>query len=374
MPFIRFSLKMLLIALCASAFFACGNQEGEESERQELADSMEWINHGDWSSQIAADVGEKLGGCAIGDVDPDVPGNEIVAVGESGAVYLVAFKDGAWTDEIIGQAPGEMVQCVLGDIDANRPGLEIVVVGIAEGTEDDGGPGMAHVLFLEEGEWVMRDIYRSPALLHAACVAELDNTPGAEVLLAGFSGQAVVMDLAEDGWVEIPAGELPGAAKNAVAYQDGVALACADGSLALVRSGPNGYETEIIDQVPAGNARLATDGEGRLLVARDDGVLDLYVDGARDEIYKESEKLRGAVLANLDPTQPGLEAVTAGYGKTITVLHQEGDLWDATEIFEDTDKLHHVTAGYIGALGSSTFLVACGYSGRVLVLRRASGT
>jgi hypothetical protein len=361
------------VGLCGSAFFSCGNQEREKDERLELADGMEWINKGEWSLQIAADVGEKLGGCAIGDVDPDVPGNEIVAVGESGAVYLVAFKNGAWTNEIIGQAPGEMVQCVLGDVDTNLPGLEIVVVGIAEGTEDDGGPGMAHVLFLEKGEWAMRDIYRSPALLHAACVAELDNTLGAEVLLAGFSGQVVVMDLTEDGWVEIPAGELPGAAKNAVAYQDGVALACADGSLVLVRSGPDGYATELIGQVPAGNARLATDGEGRLLVARDDGVLDLYTEGVRDEIYRESEKLRGAVLANIDPTQSGLEAVTGGYGKAITVLNQDGDNWDGTRIFEDTDKLHHLTAGYIGALGSSTFLVACGYSGRIIVLRRTPG-
>ena len=43
---------------------------------------------------------------------------------------------------------------------------EIVVVGIAEGGEDDGGPGAAHVLFMDEGEWIMKEFHRSSALLH----------------------------------------------------------------------------------------------------------------------------------------------------------------------------------------------------------------
>jgi hypothetical protein len=364
---------VILAALCATAHVACTEESGEMTERLEAADTIEWVADGVWSSLIAVDTGEKLGGCAVGDVDPTKPGNEIVAVGESGAVHLVAWEDKAWTHQIIGRAPGEMVQCVLGDVDANRPGLEIVVVGIAEGGEDDGGPGAAHVLFMDEGEWIMKEFHRSSALLHAACVAELDGTQGPEVLLAGFSGEAVIMDLTDDGWVAVPAGGLPGAAKNAVEFQDGVAVACADGSLVMVRREGDGYETSVIGQAPGGNARMATDGDGRLLVARDDGVLGLYVDGIRSDIYEESAKLRGAVLGNVDPTRPGIEAVTGGYDKTITVLSPDGDDWDGTEIFEDTDRLHHLAAGHIGTLGSTIFVVACGYSGRIIVLRRTPG-
>lgn len=365
--------RALHAALGVILLAGCGEQSGEVAERREVADTIVWDGDGDWSSLIAAQTGEKLGGIAIGDVDPRKPGNEIVAVGESGAVHLVAFENKAWTHEVIGQAPGEMVQVVLGEVDSNRPGLEIVVVGIAEGGEDDGGPGAAHVLFLDEGEWIMKEFHRSSALLHAACIAELDGTLGAEVLLAGFSGDAVVMDLTDDGWVAIPAGELPGAAKNAVEYRGGIAVACADGSLVMVERDGDGYASKVIGRAPGGNARMATDGDQRLLVARDDGVLGLYEDGQREDIYSESDKLRGAVLANVDPTRPGVEAVTGGYGKVITVLSQDGDDWDDVEIFEDTDRLHHLTAGHIGTLGSTIFVVACGYSGRIIVLRRTPG-
>lgn len=363
----------LLLALLPILSTACGDRPGELVERVEQADTIDWVADGDWSSLIAVETGEKLGGCAVGDVDPSRPGNEIVAVAESGNVHLVAFEDGGWAHEVIGQASGEMVQVVLGDVDPNRPGLEIVVVGMAEGGEDDGGPGAAHVLFLDEGEWIMREVHQSPALIHAACVTELDGTLGAEVVLAGFAGEATVMDLTDDGWVAVPAGPLPGAGKNAVEYQDGVVLACADGSLVMVRREGDAYSTEVIDRAPAGNARMATDSDGRLLVARDDGRLGLYVDGVRQDIHSESGKLRGAILANVDPTAPGLEAVTGGYERVVTVLSQEGEDWEGTEVFEDTDRLHHLAAGHIGSLGSTIFMVACGYSGRIIVLRRTPG-
>ncbi len=369
----RQSRPVLLGAVLAlSCLGACAQEPQEMVERPEAADTLPWVHNGLWSSLIAVEAGEKLGGCAVGDVDPTRPGNEIVAVGVSGAVHLVAFENQAWTHEIIGQAPGEMVQCVLGDVDINRPGLEIVTVGIATGGEDDGGPGAAHVLFRDAGEWVMKEIHQSPALLHAACVAELDGTLGAEVVLAGFDTEAVVMDLTDEGWVQLSGGTLPGAAKNALVYQDGVVIACADGSLVMLRRDGTGYATEVIDLAPAGNARMATDGE-RLLVARDDGSLGLYENGERQDIHQESAKLRGAVLARVDPTTPGLQAVTGGYEKTITVLGLDDGDWDATEIYEDTDRLHHMAADYVGNLGSTLCIVACGYSGRIIVLRRTPG-
>jgi len=370
-----------VLALVVAGLAACGPAGGPGEERREVADTLPWSDDGGWSSLVAADLGEKLGGCAVGDVDPTKPGNEIVAVGVSGTVYVVSFVDGAWQHEVAGKASGEMVQVVVGDVDPNpeHPALEIVCVGVAEGTEDDGGQGAAHVLFFDEGEWVMREIHRSPALLHAAYVADgvgdrpdLDGTLGTEVVLGGFDDDLVVLDLTEDGWVPEVVGTLPGAAKNMVEYRDGVAVACADGSLLLLRRPSDTWQLELLDRAPAGNARMATDG-ARLLVARDDGGLGLYTGGVRKDIHRESDKLRGAVLANVDPPHPGVEAVTGGYGKTITVLTQDGDDWDDTEVYEDGDRLHHMAAGHLSNLGSSIFVVACGYSGRIIVLRRTPG-
>ncbi len=380
-PATRSGARLLAAALLGAGLAACGPAGGTPEERVEVADTLAWTEDAGWSSLVAADLGEKLGGCAVGDVDPTKPGNEIVAVGVSGTVYLVSFVDDAWRHEVIGEASGEMVQVAVGDVDPNaeHPALEIVVVGVAEGTEDDGGEGAAHVLWFDDGEWVMREIHRSPSLLHAVYIADgvgdrpnLDGTIGSEVVLAGFDDELVVLDLTDDGWVAEVAGTLPGAAKNMVEHRDGVAIACADGSLLLLRRPADAWQLELLDRAPAGNARMATDGE-RLLVARDDGGLGLYTDGVREDIHRGSDKLRGAVLANVDPTHPGVEAVTGGYENTVTVLLQDGDDWDDTEVFEDGDRLHHLASGHLSNLGSSIFVVACGYSGRIIVLRRTPG-
>ena len=42
-----------------------------------------------WSVEIALQASEKLGGCAVGDLDPSRPGNEIVAACRSGEIFLV---------------------------------------------------------------------------------------------------------------------------------------------------------------------------------------------------------------------------------------------------------------------------------------------
>jgi len=340
-------------------------------ERRLAGDALPWVSRSGWSSTLAADVGEKLGGCALGDVDTSQPGNEIVAVGVSGKVHLVGFVSGAWTHAVIGQAGGEMVQVALGEIDLDRPGLEIVVVGMASGTEDQGGEGAAHVLFRDEGEWIMKEFARSPALLHAAAVTELDGSLGAEVVLAGFARQAVVMDLTDAGWVEQPVGPLPGAGKNAIEHGGGVVIACANGSLMAVQRAEGAYALSELAVAPAGCARLASDGE-HLLVARDDGVLWLVEGGQGSELFREptGEKLRGAVLANLDPLQPALEAATVGYSKRITLLTHQENGWQPTILYEDTDRLHHLAGGLMPGVGHGEHLVACGFSGHILVLRR----
>jgi hypothetical protein len=354
----------------ASLAFSCG--EGGSSERLRGADHIDWVERNGWSSCVAADLGEKLGGCVVGDVDPSKAGDEIVVVGESGAIYLISFEDGEWQKEVIANTPGEMVQVVLGDVDPARVGLEIVVVGIAQGREDDGGEGAAHVLFLDEGEWIIKEFHRSPALLHAAWVAELDGTLGAEVFVGGYAEKAVIMDLTDDGWVEIDAGDLPGPAKNATKYRNGVAVACADGSLAYVHPEGDGFAVDVVYVAPAGNSRVASDGLERLLVAQDDGVLSIYRDGKRTEIHRESDKLRGAVLGNLDFSAPAIEAITGGYGRIITMLNETAEGWVSKVIYEDSDRLHHLAAGRLATLDDGLFLVACGFSGRVIVLRASS--
>jgi len=138
--------------------------------------------------------------------------------------------------------------------------------------------------------------------------------------------------------------------------------------LVLLRDGPESYTPKIIDQRSAGRARVGTDGH-RLIVADDDGTLSIVDSGQRQEIYKESDKLRGAVLADLDPQTPGLEAACAGYARRLSLLELVDGAWRAETLYEDSDRFHHLIAADVdGQPGLE--LIGVGYAGNVVVLRR----
>lgn len=315
-----------------------------------------------WTAEIAVRAGEKLGGCAAGDLIPERPGNELAIVGASGKVW-VAYRDGdVWVSEVVTQTPGEMIQCAVGDLDPRRPGDELIVVGMAEGTESSGGSGAAYLVAREGGLWASHQLLRDPALLHGVCITD------GRAFAVGFSKAVFAIEPQGDGFACRPIAELPGAGKTCVPTQDGIAIACNDGSLVLVRGGPETFAAETIDQRSAGRARVGTDGV-RIIVADDDGTLSIVGSGERQEIYKENDKLRGAVLADLDPQAAGLEAACAGYACRLSLLEFDDGAWRAETLYESSDRFHHLIAADVdGRPGLE--LVAVGYAGDVVVLRR----
>ena len=309
----------------------------------------------------------KLGCCAVGELLAEYPGPEVVAVGATGEVFVIHREGDGWAHQSAGSMGGEMIQCVIGDVDPTRPGLEIVAVGMLEGGEDDGGLGAANLVWREDGRWMWERIYQDEALIHGVTVADLDaSRPGAEILLTGFSNRAYALAFGESG-VEVElAGELGGAGKNAVPHDGGAAIPCRDGAVVLLRRDEGGWSSRVLDRAGAGQARIASDGE-RLLVARDDGALSLIEGGARRELLHEEAKLRGAVLADLDPALPGLEAATAGYSGRVTVLYEELGTWTPLVVHSATDSLHHLAAGDL-VEGGALELVTCGFDGSVHLL------
>jgi len=315
-----------------------------------------------WTAEIVLEAGKKLGGCAIGDLDPDHPGQEIAAVAGDGSVYLAWRDQGRWRSEMIHRASGEMIQCAIGDVDPERPGNELVIVGMEKGGEEEGGAGAAHLVYRAEGRWKSEPIFRDTALIHGVCVA------GGGAVVVGFSRKAHRVFRDAGSWKAETIAELPGAGKAALAVGDRVVIACNNGWLGGVERTSDGWKTVTLDQRPSGRARLGTDGK-RVVVADDDGVLSIVGPDGREEIFHASKKLRGAVLADLEPARPGLEAATAGYSFEVTLLHREGEKWRDVDLFEDSARFHHLAAGDVdGRPGLE--LVACGYSGRLVVLTR----
>jgi len=319
-----------------------------------------WRTTKTWHVERALEAGEKLGGCAAGDVMPEMPGPELVTVAASGAVWVAWREGGSWRSERVFSAPGEMIQVACGEVLKASPGDEIVVVGMASGRESSAGPGAAWLISRSGGMWKASQISKSPRLLHGVCVAREG------VVVTGFENNAQLIRFEGGEPKPGPIVSLPGAGKNGLQVGNRVVIACADGSLAAIDWSDNSVIA--LDNRASGRARLGSDGE-RIVVADDDGTLSIISPWGREEIHKESRKLRGAVLADVDPDAEGVEAVCAGYENKITILRRTKDGWKSELVHEEPDRLHHLLAVQLDGKDGLE-LVACGYAGALIVISR----
>ncbi|HIF40250.1 MAG TPA: hypothetical protein EYQ74_04040 [Planctomycetes bacterium] len=339
------------------------------------------VNSG-WWQETAADLGTKLGGCSMGDLDSAHPGQEIGVVAEDGRVYCLRRESRGWAQEEVAHLQGEQIQCLACDLFPNLPGDELVTVGVAVGSEGDGGAGVAWVHWKQAGRWRSERILTDTALFHALAFGDVDpRHAGAELILAGFSGRVHVLRRGDGELVSESFGPLPGNAKGAAVGLGGVVLACDDGSLCAMRRAESGWQLEVLDRFSTALARVSARRD-RALVCANDGRLRLIDEEGVQAIPVSSQALRGAVFGEFDPLLPGEELATAGYDGRVRVLVlrdavaddpargiRSGDrVVQETLVGRDDDRLHHLASGSLAGLGNC--LVACGYSGRVIVMSR----
>lgn len=308
-------------------------------------------------AEIALQHDDRLDSCAVGDLDPTRAGNEIVVSTSRGPVLVVRGE--GWARELALDAPGEMIQVAAGNALPERAGDEIVAVGMRAGGEDSGGPGAVHLVWRASEGWRSQLAFEAKALVHGVAIGP-DG-----VWVAGFDRRVHLLR-ARGGALELAASaDLPGDGKNVLAFAGGAVVACKDGSVVEARLAGQGLAVSVVDRRESGRARLGGTRE-ELLVCDDDGTLSLVTSGGRRELHKDTDKLRGAVLADLDPASPGLEAATAGYSGRVTIVRTPAGTARAARLFADVAGFHHAAAGELdGAPGLE--LVVCGMAGRLLV-------
>ena len=359
-----------------------------------------------WVMQVAYDGQTRINGVACGELDPDAPGDEIASVDRSGRMRVLRWTGTEFEEAfdatripVVGEVGldvpgGELVQVAVGDLDGNSPGDEIVAVGMARGGEDDGGPGLVRYFARtgEEDSWVERR-FVTPALVHAIAIGDLQpDRVGDEFVFAGFFGTALI------GYVDASTGALlidetgaahQGGAKGACTMPNGFVLACDNGETVRYRRAQSGWERGRVVQHGAPLARIAQfEDTDAFAVCANDGTFRLWQGvggGAITTFFVRAEnRLRGAIIHDVDPKSPGVEAATAGYDGEIRVvrLNEEtpaGEVPEggrenaplqlstsATSVARDTAKIHHLAVGDFAGIG--TALVSCGYSGDVLVV------
>ena len=325
-----------------------------------------------WSAQVALEAKAALGGCAVGDLVPSRPGQEIVCVSKDGSIY-VAWRDGqTWKSTRVWQGQGELIQVAAGDLDPESPGDEIVAVGMAKGPERDDGPGALVVVSRRADAWRGEVVLESPKLIHGVCVHK-----GA-AYAAGFDLHVHKVERSKDKRFRSTAlVKLPGAGKCAYSTPGGVLIACTDGSLVRVEMHGTRPSLAILDRRKSGRARIGG-SKGGIVVADNDGTLALITQQQTEDVarwtrttlYSADAKLRGAVLADLEPRYAGLEAATVGYDARVVLLRSLDGEWWSRLLYRAGDRLHHLAVGNVdGSPGLD--LVTCGYDKKLVVLSRA---
>lgn len=327
---------------------------------------------------VVHSAGTKLGGVALGDIDPDVAGSEIVAVAVDGRVIVLRRLHDGWSAEVAFTAPGELIAVACGDLLPGRPGEEILAVGMAAGDEESDGPGAVWLVARRhEGGYDARLLLQPSALQHAALIGDLDpERPGLEALSAGFDRRVHLFSVQEDlSFEHRDAGELPGPAKGACLWAGRAVIACASGHVvALARDPRAGLETLLERQ--AGFARPAAHGE-LLVVAADDGALvarDVAAPGALRVLHRQNMKARGAYVGELDSGVEGVEVATVGYEGRVLMLRLGASgpdgLPEVVELAVTGVAQHHLAGGDLMPERPGDELVTVGYSGDVIVLSR----
>lgn len=370
-----------------------------------VTESAQLLREG-WGAYVAFEGRTRINGVACGDLDVAIPGDEIVTVDAEGRVRVIArdgfgFREqigiGFARDPYGGGLGGELVQVVTGDLDVSRPGDEVLAVGVETGDEDAGGPGVVryYVRRADDGAW-SRSSVLTDALVHAVAIGDLlPERPGDEFVVAGKFGEAMIGRVEEATGVVLldrigAEFSATATAKGAIVVDGGFVLALDDGrTLRFERDDAGAWERTEEVQHGAPLARIARFGADEFVVCDNAGIFRLHgpygEDGGAGSVFldRRSDRLRGAVVTDIDPDSEGVEACTAGYDGEITVCRLSFEDADAAEdgsapvgppavqveaipVARDTDRLHHLAVGDFDGLGRA--LVSCGYSGDVLVV------
>ncbi len=331
-----------------------------------------------WKCQILMQSEHGMGGAAIGDLDPESPGNEVAVVNDAGEVWLVRRVNGEWKPERIYAGKGELIMCAIGDVDSGHPGNELVGVGMVEGPESREGPGQVVMIWKDGDTWSSRAIFQDDHMIHGVAVGDVSaRHEGNEVIAAGFNHRVQLLHQNGTTWehetIYVANDRLKIAmAADIISERPGleVVVTGSDGRPQVLWEGTLGWHHQTIYVDRLGQSRVAA-GKGGILIGGDGGKVTLANHkGGRweaDLLGRDTAKIRGVVLGDVDPTSPGEEAYACGYSGNVTqFVRTSGDYWRSRLLYSDGRPLHYLLAGEFDPVHPGPELITCGHGGRLV--------
>ncbi|QDU54928.1 hypothetical protein [Aeoliella mucimassa] len=332
-----------------------------------------------WRAEVLLAADFEMGSVSIGDLDPALPGNEVVVATQSGEAWMLALQFDRWVSQRIAKSTGEILMGAIGDADPTHPGNEFVGVGMVHGPESLEGPGQATMAWKQGDDWHSRVIYTDDRMLHGVGIGDVDKAPGTEVIVTGFSHRVQVLKHRETEF----AGEVVYVANDrmkvvlpaeVLAEHSGLELLTtgSDGCPQVLWQGELGWCHQTIMADPWGQSRI-TSGPAGIVIGGDGGKVTLATrknDGWQTEVVgRDTAKIRGVVLSDLDPAVDGPEIYSCGYsGRVLQFTQTSEGYWQSRVIHSGDQTLHHLLVGEFDARHEGPELVTCGHGGKLIAL------
>lgn len=335
----------------------------------------------EWTSRVILSTEEALGGAAIGDLDPDSPGNEVVAVSATGNVWIAKWHGEGWSAKSVKAANGELIMCAIGDVDPDSAGNELVAVGMVDGPESTTGAGQVVVVGREGGAWRAQTIFTDSHMIHGVAIGDVcSKHEGNEIIAAGFNHRVTLLCRTEQGdWqpetIYVANDRLKLAQVGDVLPQrQGLeVLVCgSDGRVVMLSEHVLGWRHETLYESSAGQSRV-TIGDGCVLVGGDDGKVALVTRTetgfVADVLGREPGRIRGVAIGDVDQRVAGVEYYATGYGRNVVqYVPMEDGNWSSRVIFTAEKTLHHMVLGDVDPKRPGLELVTCGHGGKLIAL------
>ncbi|MGA1848805.1 MAG: hypothetical protein ACMUHB_05635, partial [Thermoplasmatota archaeon] len=345
-----------------------------------------------WEDDIVFMGTDPIDGVAMGNTDSD-PETELVWVSRDQKTYLGHYDEsGDFSYEAIWTAGGQQLTPAIGDLRPDIPGNEIIVVGLSSGTEDDNpGDGTATVLTKFGTSWNPERALTDTQLIHGADIGDLDPTiPGEEAVVTTFSHKAFLVwwDTDKGAWNSSEIFEEEGNVRKVVIADilpshpgnEMVAVSKA-GNVTVAYGNKDDWTVDVIYSNPDEPfARIAVGDV-------DPAVPGLEIYGGTDtfkvfgfkrsgdswtshEIFVDTNKNRGVWVADVDPNIDGNELYSYGYStKLVQITGSFAGGWNTRELWNDVARGHEIRIGDLDPTNDFKEIALVGYAANVSIIK-----
>lgn len=285
----------------------------------------------------------------VGDVDPDLQGNEVIAAGISGNANMIYKSKDVWMNEVIYNGSSTVIQLAVGDADPTLDGNEVIVMNpfrailvwksgnnwqhtrihstffiplwdVAVGEVDENISGSE--TYIVEGKkliqiyksystWSKNTIYKDPYTIYGIDIGDFDPLiSGNEIVIITKSGNVIELYKSEGSW------------QYRNLYDDGNIL----------------YDVLIgdADSNLIGNEVLITGLSKRATLIKSDESFEL--------IYSGKKEIKNNCVGDADSTIPKNEVYFVT-GTDILELYKSGDNWIGETILSNIGYLSNLFIG-----------------------------